>query len=395
MLAQLSVTWGCQPDYLMPDDPNLVRLRPAVQLDVGHYFVPLSWNFVHGLFPWIADLLHSSGQRSLLEAVRRHRDVATETLTREVLHRIFGSLSVGPLYYDHEGKHGEIDALVATGTSRLVFECKAHTLTPAGRRGAPARVHRVVDDVVGAGMDQLVRARRYLATGACHFADRQGGEPEKRLPVPAREVIEVLVTFERMDPIAVTSGGAETPARIWQVCLADLLMVGELLPAPAEFFDYAAVRASLGASGVMVYVEADALAVYLNDRFRELIAASAAGNALLGYAAGPINDYYTLTPFGVDVPRPQSQVPTEVLVALDRVMTSAPESWVRLAAAVMRQEPRVWRKWAKRARRKKRHDWMEFRCDDPPLVIRTTAVGSREKLETPTLTLGPARVDGE
>lgn len=66
-----------------------------------------------------------------------------------------------------------------------------------------------------------------------------------------------------------------------------------------------------------VYLESDALATYVRDRFRDLLA-GAYDDVLLGYSSGFINEYYTLTPFGIDVPRPRSEVPGEILSCRDR-----------------------------------------------------------------------------
>jgi len=94
-------------------------------------------------------------------------------------------------------------------------------------------------------------------------------------------------------------------------------MVAELLPTPAEFFDYAALRASLPVHGVTVYVEADALANYLDGRLQRVLIAATEGEVLLGYAAGALNDFYTLKPFGVDILRPTTRVPPGYWQPLD------------------------------------------------------------------------------
>jgi hypothetical protein len=145
-------------------------------------------------------------------------------------------------------------------------------------------------------------------------------------------------------------------------------MLAELLPTPAEFFDYATLRVGLPAAGITVYVETDALAQYLKDRFREVLGA-VQGEVLIGYSSGQINDFYTLTPFGIDVPRPTTGVPVAVLTALTRSLTDSPESWPALAKAVMRQSRTAWGRWAKRARRKKGTQMSWFDFSDPRLRI--------------------------
>jgi hypothetical protein len=368
MLSKMSAQWGCQPDYLLPDNPNQARLHPVVRLDEHSFFVPLSWNLVHGVFPWLVEELRTCGEEALLDAVFRQRDKATEDLTRWALRGIYRDLAIGPLHYDDEEGHGEIDALVASGDCPLIVECKAQSVTPAGRRGAPKRIKSLVDDVVARGTSQLEHARRYLLGGGDLFADRQGGPPRARLPCPVQETAYMLVTFERMDPVAATGGGVEVSPNTWVVCLADLLMVADLLDSPPEFFHYAKARGALRDRGVTVYMESDALGTYIDDRFRGLLARDDGGEALLGYSSGAINDYYTMTPFGIDVPRPRTEVPVEILSSLERVQLTAPDTWSALAIGVMAQHPRSWRKWKKRGRRKSGS--VEFRFMDPLLLVR-------------------------
>ncbi|MEV7282955.1 hypothetical protein AB0O01_00020 [Streptomyces sp. NPDC093252] len=162
--------------------------------------------------------------------------------------------------------------------------------------------------------------------------------------------MSVIVNLDRVDPFAthLPDGGkrhAEPPDGTWLVTLADLVMVADILRPPAEFYAYACTRGAIAkASGPQVFVEADALAAWLDHRIQPV---QPAPQEIVFLATGneALNDYYThVAAPGYPAPAPPaSGVLPEVLYALDLVHRERPQHWSDLAIAALAVPPDDWR----------------------------------------------------
>ena len=94
------------------------------------------------------------------------------------------------------------------------------------------------------------------------------------LPTDIVEVIEIVVTLERMDPLAAAAGELapdDQTARVWVTNLADFLMIRDVLDDPASFLHYARTRGETSGYGIQVLTETDALGEYLVNRLTPLV----------------------------------------------------------------------------------------------------------------------------
>jgi hypothetical protein len=120
---------------------------------------------------------------------------------------VFGPTNVhsGQHYDLASGEHGEVDSLVCTEWP-LVVEAKAIALSEAARQGLPRRVDTKLKAILGKALSQTDRALTYiLDEGGRFFASTENGRPVELLPENVSGGTAVIVTFERIDPIA--SGG--------------------------------------------------------------------------------------------------------------------------------------------------------------------------------------------
>lgn len=363
MLSFFSATWGAQPEFRLPGQTNLARSHPAVDLGTGTYFIADAWLLPAALHDRLAAAAAAS---STLQRYPKHRSDAHERLVFEALRGVFDpSVVFKQQHYSSASGLGEVDALVALNWP-LVLEAKSHSLTPAGRRGAPARVRQRTEAVIGEGALQTRRSASYVRDeGGRKFANREGGPLVERLPESVVGVSEVLVTFERMDPVAylgpAQAGRAGTP--LWVVGIADLLMAADLLDSPAAFHHFVRSRSLLAASGVSIFMESDAVGAYLQDRFgavRERINADPGANVMLGYSSAPINDFYAAAELGHPRPRPTTGIPEEVMAAVRHAMAEHPDGWIAIADAVLDASPGTWRRWRKFRRRHKQGGEFDF-----------------------------------
>ncbi len=358
MLRLFSTQFGSQPDFRLPTDPNLARTRPCVDISDDErgdvFFVPDPWALCAAVHPRLVEVLDAGAR----QRYQLHREKGHERIVETAICRVFGTNALGNRHYDNSaGDHGEIDVLTV-GEWPLVVEAKSQSLTASGRRGAPRRVARVADDAIGAAIAQTTRARDYvMAERGRSFSATEGGPPSVCLPDSVVGLDEIVVTFERMDPLALESAGlvGEERRRPWALCAADLLMLTDVLVDPASFHHYARTRRSALEHGVRIYVESDALGGYLIDRLSSQIAAAMAnpGTAVtLGYTSWAVNDYFTRLEVGLDAAVPTTGVPGDVRAALADVLGGdTGGAWVAAADAVMSAHRDTWRRWRRFQRR--------------------------------------------
>lgn len=256
-------------------------------------------------------------------------------------------------------------------------------------------------EFVDKALTQNARTIAYLDGGGRDFRDRH----KRHLPLPDHlpTAVSVIVTLDRVDPFAthLPDGGKRGAAPddgTWLVTLADLMMVADVLRHPAEFYAYASTRAAMAkAKGPTVFVEADALAAWLEHRVQPV--EPPAGELVhLDTSSEAVNAFYT----HVDAPgspspsRPTSGIPSEVLDALDLVQQGRPEDWRHLAIATLALKATDWQpvrralhptkpgKGTRRDRKRARRAADGIRLS-PHLTVYVC-----DSLDTPPPPLGPA-----
>ena len=237
LLRFFASSFESQPNFRYPGDPNVLRTRALINLHDGSYYVPDPWSLIGVVHARLAQ------EADRLVRYRSHREDGHERVVVDALTSVFGSSRVhdGVHYASSTSGPGEIDALVECSWP-LVVEGKARSLTDVGRRGLPRRVVTVTEDVVEKALDQTGRARAYIEReDGRRFAEKQGGSSSRRLPDDIDGVTEIVVTFERMDPLALSGLRltGDVGREVWFVSLSDFLMVADVLRWPAAFHHYA------------------------------------------------------------------------------------------------------------------------------------------------------------
>ncbi|MGW4330339.1 hypothetical protein ACWEKR_31170 [Nocardia sp. NPDC004573] len=349
MLEFFSATYGCQPQFRAPGEPNRARTHPCIKLDDGAYFVPDPWSLSAAIHQRLAMEPKHTGFDP--QKYYKHRQDAHERLVNSALETVFGVDNVHPTqHYDPaSGQHGEIDVLVASEWP-LAIEAKAVALTDSGRRGAPDRVDKKLKDILGKALDQTDRALTYiLDEGGRSFARTSNGRPVELLPTGIAGGTAIIVTFERIDPF--TSGGLAVSGSVnrptWVLSLTDLLMVTDILTDPASFHHYARIRAGMHAIKASAAAESDALGAYLVDRISILhdVPAEEAARILITDWSQALNDFYTRQELGLETHKPAAGVPDDITGALTNTLEQ--EGWAESVNAVMSSSPAVWTKWKK------------------------------------------------
>jgi hypothetical protein len=350
MLAAMSTEFGSQADFRVPGDDNVLRTHPFIRSE-DSYLVPLPWSPAHCVHDWLVAHLDKEPNAKLREAYFKGRSDAAERLVQSSLDSIFGDSVVhANVHYDGADGHGEVDCLVGGGTP-VVVEVKSQSVTDPGRRGRRDRLERVVDELLGRSFDQTGKATAYINEGGRTFASKQGDEERQLLHDDVADPVQIVVSFEGIDPLAISMSAltkSESRRPVWLTDLADFLLVRDLLWDPASFLHFARTRSN--PTGPVPYMETDAVAGYLEDR---LVAASESEDLapgpegpLLRYNSGLINDYYTKSEMGYPAEPPGPGIPDEVREAL-RVTGVRDNSilWRQVASAVMEMTPADWGRW--------------------------------------------------
>ena len=377
MLDHMSVDFGCQPDFRMPFDDNQARRHPLIRLPQGGYLAAVPWSVARSVHDWLQGYIKANPASRLADKYPGHRSDAAERLVRTSLEAMFGKHAVfGNQYYESSNGPGEIDCLVA-GSTPIIVEVKSRSLTDQGRRGLRRRVETVAEDVVGKSFQQTRRARDYIIEdgGRC-FADRQGGRPVRLLNDDVTDPVEIVVMLERMDPLMTGAGklaNAVRPPNVWVTNLADFLMVRDILSDPASFLHYALTRGKVSEVGVQIFMESDALGMYLVNRLEPLISLAAESESedreqMLGYSSTKINQFFAKAEIGIDSEKPSTGVPEVLLEALRNCASDYPRSWTTTATAVMATPPEKWRSWRRFVRRHKGEHPFLLPCGNAAII---------------------------
>lgn len=350
MLTSMSTEFGSQPEFRVPGDENILRKRPFIRSSDA-FLVPMPWAPVHCIHDWLLDYLSEKPNPVLRDAYLKGRSDAAERLVYSSLANIFGDSAVHRnVHYDGADGHGEVDCLIGGGTP-VVVEVKSQSVTEPGRRGNRARLKRVSKEILERSSDQTGRASNYIIAGGRQFASKQGAEAHQLLDDAVIAPIQIVVSFEGIDPLAISMAAlikSEVPRNVWVTDLADFLVVRDFLGDPGSFLHYAKARSD--PAGPISYMESDAVTGYLEDRLtsqsESLLSPDGLEGQLLRYNSGLINDYYTKTELGYPAERLRLGIPGEICQALRA--TGVRENsilWWRVASAILGMTPADWARW--------------------------------------------------
>lgn len=354
ILDFFATKFHCQPDFRLPGDKNLARTHPVVELDDGRYLVPDPWAMSAGLHNRLA-----VQQRPGYDPAKyhKHRQDAHERLILNSLQSVYGEFACGSQHYlSPSGEVGEIDTLVRSEWP-LVVEGKAISLTEAGRQGKARRVETKLAEILEKALSQTNRALSYiLEEEGREFSSRPSSRAEKLLPDSVSGGTAIVVTFERMDPLAFSGLEALDSVRqpTWVVSLTDMLMVADILTTPSEFSHYAKTRGGMVGSKAMAASEADILGAYLADRLRVINRPSSNefDRVIIGYSADELNEFYTSRELGLASKQPGTGVPEDITGALAK--TAQAPGWAHCVDMVMLAQPTAWKKWKRFRNRHRR-----------------------------------------
>jgi hypothetical protein len=331
-----------------------IRTKPLLRLSSGEWMWIRPIDFVHGAMEWALEVCKKD--QNLLQKFDTARQSAAEDLTANLLEEVFGREYVfrNVTYPDTESD-AESDTIVALPGVVLLVETKGGRFSAPGRRAAPLRVEKHAKELVEAAADQNQRTANVIANDK-PMRDK-GGRIVPTQPTDA--VVPIIVTLDRVDPFSTFLGQPRDGAqeeRNWVLNLADLVMLADVLSSPEEFVGYAMKRLQMVRDHVRVFVEADCLGNWCEDRtarVTELSDSFGRSIRMVSETAEGMNDYFTQETIDAIDPeagrqrrrvlKPSAGIPTQVLDALRAERASGSRQWPALVDHVAHVAPKAWR----------------------------------------------------
>ncbi|OMB93584.1 hypothetical protein A5732_15415 [Mycobacterium colombiense] len=359
LVAALATPLGSQQICNLHED-NHVRNHPILLISDGQWMWCRPEDFVHCMLDWAFDVCQQSDK--LLKSFDKARQTVAERMPGQVLASIFGEeRTFSNVTYPDAESDAEADIVMSLPGAHLIVECKGGRITAAARRGAPGRVEKHADQMITKGADQNLRTANAIKAGL----PLKAGEGGKGRTVPVERddlSLGIIVTLDRIDPFNTLLGRPSSDSlgdRSWILTLADLLLIADVLPNPAELFAYAHRRTEMVRSDShRVLVEADALGSWCEDRLASFKPVIPGRFVLVDQTSKLINDYFALNTAlnelvsgaaaAEHIPRPTADVPPAVLDALDRLFAAGERIWTERCDQAFEVRPSDWEVFKRR-----------------------------------------------
>lgn len=345
-------------EQLLTDNP--LRHSPLLTLSTGEWMFARPIDFLHGAMEWAAATC--SQDPALISAFDNARQKVAEDLPEQLLREVFGDHAVhrSATYPDTESDT-EADVLVTLPGTTLIVECKGGRISREGRRGAPRRVERHIKDIASKANQQNARTINAIR-GRKPFRSKAGQPLDLD---PDATLLPITVTLDRVDPFGafLSPSRPDEDEKSWIVSLTDLLLLTDILDTPSSFYAYVAKRRQLLNNGARVWVEADALGAWCENRLTKMTRIpdplTRTHVEVVSRTSEWMNDYYTTQTInfanGDNEPpptyrsrskghtKPHTQVPAACLNALDDMLTNDDSTWQAVTTAALSVTPKGWK----------------------------------------------------
>ena len=318
------------PDHLFLDNP--VWTAPGIDLG-NRFFLAMPQVVFSHIHPIVSRLCKQAGLDKELAAVRAR---FLEKKLGETLERALPCAKISSnVRWQWGGREFETDQLVILDRMVVIAEAKSHHLTPAGLRGAPARVKKHIQELVLAPSIQSDRLRR-LILGA-KSGDQGAAKKVRKLGINPPKIDRVIRLSVSLDDLSVIWSAEEKIKEIgWVpadhelapvVSIADLICLVDILDNPILFLHYLHERGHIQKSIQMDGDEMDVLGLYLETGFN--IAQLEKEHKRLGVTglSDPMDQYYAARYAGESVPKPKVMFCPLFRAIIDRLCHTRPAGW--------------------------------------------------------------------
>lgn len=304
-----------------PLSRSLVRERPLIR-DHGQYFAPDPRVFALSLRTALDALIRDADQAYFKHAYAEGRHRAAVGVAAEHLARVFGRESIiKHAFYSVAGgsRAGapEVDLLVIFGGAVIGVEVKAGGLRASVRRGGPRSMRDELGQMLEEGQAQAEGLHELLQESDVALCDERGEEILTIRNAEVRLWFSMVITLEDVTAVSTQLPVLSDLGFTWDepkshvVSLPDLLVLTDILDAPADFLHYLHRRKSiLNRWGVVSEDELDYLMFYLSEGlWMEDMDLGHRRVMHIGIFTLELDRYYAALEQGQEAEKPRTQVP--------------------------------------------------------------------------------------
>lgn len=321
LLDKLSYSFGDLKDFdryhVFYENP--IHLRPLIKTADDKYF-SIMW----GVMPHVILDVFENLLRENEDLKKKYEKVKAKYLEDEV-ERMFregfpnASIYRGSKWVDElTGKEFQNDLAVVVDNFAIIVEAKSATVTNSARRGAPARLKKTLEELVGDPSEQANRFIDLLKSKkqVHHLANGAGGENA----IDSSEILYYIPVGVTLSNLGMITGNLHKivrakllPKTLTQLALSisitDLEIIFDLLPLEAQKIHYLARRKELEANFKYEGDEMDLLGFYLENNFN-IGAIEFSGDVFLNLAlkSKELDPYYTGRSSGCPVRKPEARL---------------------------------------------------------------------------------------
>ncbi len=308
-LDLFAIDFGTVPkDFERPQMTHPLQARPIVRHPTG-YLCPAPGMLHWAIRPRLEAMLNPEAAKAKgtnPNTWERYQKRRGSYLVEESVRLIGGALKRAQVYRNLRYRispevETDLDGLVLFDTVAFLIEGKGGQLSAAARRGAPLRLIRDVEALVGDPHRQALRARDFIrATDHPEFTT-ETGEVLRFDKTRYRTLVLVTVTIEPLDPVVTMLHrskdlGIFSPGELpWAVQLLDLKVIAELIEFPSQLVHYLSRRLRVNDVGrIGAHDELDWFGSYLHQGlyFDDMLASGEVDMVQLQGFTDAIDAYY-------------------------------------------------------------------------------------------------------
>lgn len=306
--------------------------QPIVRSSTG-YLIPAHSTVLEAIRPRIEQLLK---EKSAWDAYERARATTLEELAVEALKTALPhAKSWLNISWTSGDQSGELDGLVHLDDLGIRVQCKAGSLTPASRRGAPDRLDEDIKKLIAEASEQHEALDRALISG-----NLSGLEADQQDALSAALKVDAIVTLDDVSQLATTPDRLEASNylgsnnRRWIVPIFDLLVICDMLRSE-RLAHYIVRRLRLHDDGRIVeaHDELDFLGHYIQDRLffdRDFENSDFSALRLESHTT-KFDSYYLTRTLPNPAPKPEIDEAPGVGLLLQRLRRERPRHWISAA----------------------------------------------------------------
>ena len=338
-----------EADFFIPSPTHQLRERPLI-VNGNQYLSPSPSLLDWAIQPMLENVLKNAAG-NVWNRYANHRHEFLLRTSTELLKKAMPDLSLEmnlhyPMTSQSQAMDAELDALGVYDSVLFLVEAKGASLTDPAKRGAPDRLRRHLNELIGEAHEQAIRAKAYIDSNNLPEFERSDGTI---FNLNKRDLMETFLVSLTLEPIGHLTAliHAENDLDVlrkgefpWMVSVYDLLVIADLIEYPSMLPHYIKRRIRCAKQGLLKAIdELDVFGYYLKEGLyfhSEDDIRPAHQINLMSYTTD-FDDYY-LYKSGMrskTAPKPRQQLPLNFRTLLHAIENSKAPGRVSIAMTLL------------------------------------------------------------